>query len=73
MTDMDYEVVQIFYTAYAVRDEFYGKIQGGLDSYVVPLIDMFYLYMIRSRREGSDVGGGYLGRTGQHVQPACPR
>lgn len=41
MTDMDYEMVQLIYAAYALNDESYGKILGNLDSYGVPLIDMF--------------------------------
>lgn len=41
MTDMDYELVQLIYAAYALDNEAYGQILGNLDSYGVPLIDMF--------------------------------
>jgi predicted RND superfamily exporter protein len=45
LTDLDYEVAKLLYAAYAVRDEDYGKVVSGLDTYGVPLIDMFiFLY-----------------------------
>ncbi len=45
LTDMDVELVRFLYAAYAVDDENYGKIIGGIDNYEVPLIDMFeFLY-----------------------------
>lgn len=45
MIDMDYELAQLLYAAYAVENENYGKIVGGLDAYTVPLMDMFlFLY-----------------------------
>ena len=45
LLDMDYEVVQLLYAAYAADGEDYGKIVGGLDDFSVPLIDMvFFLY-----------------------------
>ena len=41
MTDMDYELICGLYAAYAANDEDYAKIVGGIDSYAVPLMDMF--------------------------------
>lgn len=51
MTDMDYEMVELIYAAYAVREEAYGKILGNLDNYGVPLIDMF-LFVYDQIQEG---------------------
>lgn len=45
LVDLDYEVAELLYAAYAVNDESYGRIVGGLSSYSVPLMDMFmFLY-----------------------------
>ncbi|HAG69500.1 MAG TPA: RND transporter [Lachnospiraceae bacterium] len=45
LIDLDYEVAELIYTAYAVNDENYAKAVNGLSSYGVPLIDMFmFLY-----------------------------
>ena len=41
MTDLDYEVVCLLYTAYAAQSENYGQIVGGIDDYTVPLLDLF--------------------------------
>lgn len=45
LTDIDIEIVQLLYTAYAANGEDYGKIVSSLTSsagtYSVPLIDMF--------------------------------
>ena len=38
---LDYEVVQMLYTLYAVEQGQYGQIISGLDEYKVPLFDMF--------------------------------
>jgi len=38
---LDYEVVQLLYTAYAAEQDQYGQILSGLDEYEVPLFDMF--------------------------------
>ena len=37
---MDYEVVQLLYSAYAAEHDQYGEILQGLDKYDVPLFDM---------------------------------
>lgn len=45
LLDLDYEIAELIYTAYAVNDENYAKIINGLSNYSVPLIDMFmFLY-----------------------------
>jgi len=41
LADLDYEMAQMIYAAYAADDEDYGKIVGGLSNYSVPLMDMF--------------------------------
>ena len=38
---LDYEVVQLLYTAYATEHNQYGKIISGMDEYEIPLFDMF--------------------------------
>lgn len=45
MTDIDIELANLLYRAYAVEQETYSKLINGLDEYSVPLIDMFlFLY-----------------------------
>lgn len=45
MMDIDYELAELLYMAYAVDDENYAKIVNGLSTYSVPLVDMFmFLY-----------------------------
>ncbi|MBQ5332274.1 MAG: MMPL family transporter [Oscillospiraceae bacterium] len=41
LVELDYEVAKLLYAAYAINDENYGEVINGLDSYSVPLIDMF--------------------------------
>ena len=41
LIDLDYEVAELIYAAYAVNDEDYAKVVNGLSTYSVPLIDMF--------------------------------
>lgn len=41
LSDIDFEVAELAYAAYAANDENYGKIVGGISSYSVPLMDMF--------------------------------
>ena len=41
MTDVSYESVCLLYSAYAVDQEEYGRIVGGIENYSVPLMDMF--------------------------------
>ena len=51
MTDIDYELVCAVYAAYAVDDENYGKLASGINSYSVPLIDMF-LFICEQKDKG---------------------
>lgn len=41
LVGLDYEVVQLLYTAYAAEYDQYGEILNGLDEYEIPLFDMF--------------------------------
>lgn len=45
LTDLDVEVVDLLYSAYAYNQEQYGPVFTGIDEYEVPVIDMFmFLY-----------------------------
>lgn len=45
LADLDYEMAEMLYAAYAANNENYAKIVNGLPTYGVPLIDMFmFLY-----------------------------
>ena len=41
LVELDFEVAKVLYGAYAVNIENYGEVVSGLDTYGVPLIDMF--------------------------------
>ncbi len=41
LADLDIEVARLLYSAYAVDQETYGQLVSGVDSYSVPLLDMF--------------------------------
>ncbi len=41
LADIDYELSQLVYTAYATENGEYGKLVSGVSSYGVPLIDIF--------------------------------
>ena len=41
LTDLDYEVAQLLYAAYAADQDDYGKLAGNITTYKVPLVDMF--------------------------------
>ncbi len=51
LIDLDYEVAELIYTAYAVDDKDYGKAVNGLPDYRVPLIDMF-MFVHKEVEEG---------------------
>lgn len=51
LADLDYEVAQMLYTAYATSNEEYGEIIGGIHSYTIPLMDIF-LYVCDMLNEG---------------------
>ena len=45
LLEVDYEIAEMLYMAYAVNNENYGKVVNGLSTYSVPLIDIFmFLY-----------------------------
>ena len=44
LLDMDYELIQMLYAAYASEQNQYGEILNGLSEYKIPLFDMF-LYL----------------------------
>lgn len=41
LTNLDYELAQVIYAAYAAREGAYGEVIGSMSTYSVPLIDMF--------------------------------
>ena len=41
LADIDYELAQLVYSAYATERGEYGKLVGGVSTYSVPLLDMF--------------------------------
>ena len=51
LTDMDIEIVQLLYTAYAVSNEDMGELFNDINSYPIPLIDMF-LYLVEELEGG---------------------
>jgi predicted RND superfamily exporter protein len=51
LLNIDYEIAELIYTAYAVNDEDYAKVVNGLANYKVPLIDMF-MFVYREVEEG---------------------
>ena len=51
LTDLDLEVAQILYAAYAINEIDYAKIISGINLYGVPLIDM-YLFLYQEVVQG---------------------
>lgn len=51
LIDMDVEVTRLLYSAYAMDQESYGQIINGLDSYGVPIIDLF-LFLYDQKEKG---------------------
>ena len=51
LIDLDYEVAELVYSAYAIDDKSYGKAVNGLPDYKVPLIDMF-MFVHKEVEEG---------------------
>ena len=41
LLDMDYEIIQMMYAAYAAEHDQYGAVLGGLEEYEIPMFDMF--------------------------------
>ncbi len=51
LINIDYEIAELIYAAYAVNDEDYAKAVNGLENYKVPLIDMF-MFVYEEVKEG---------------------
>ena len=51
LLDIDYEIAELVYTAYAIDDKDYAKAVNGLTEYKVPLIDMF-MFVHKEVEEG---------------------
>lgn len=52
LVDLDVEVANLLYSAYAVDDSNYGALMGGISDYQVPLIDMF-LFVYNQKENGN--------------------
>ena len=52
LIDLDIEVAELLYSAYAVDDSNYGALLNGVDEYKVPLIDMF-LFIYDQKEKGN--------------------
>lgn len=52
LIDLDIEVVDLLYSAYAVDDSNYGALLNGVNDYRVPLIDMF-LFIYDQKEKGN--------------------
>ncbi len=53
LIDMDIEVADLLYSAYAVDNSNFGALLGGIHEYKVPLIDMFLF--IYDQKEGGNI------------------
>ncbi len=51
LTNMDYELIELLYSAYAAQQGEYGRIIGGTQNYRIPLMDMF-LFLSEKVDEG---------------------
>jgi predicted RND superfamily exporter protein len=51
LLNIDYEIAELVYAAYALNDTDYAKVVNGLVNYRVPLIDMF-LFVYKEVQEG---------------------
>ena len=55
---MDYEVVQLLYTAYAAEQNEFGQILSGVDEYELPLFDVFIYLKDQMKANKIDLGDG---------------
>lgn len=51
LAGVDFELIELLYSAYAAEQEQYGRIIGGISSYRVPIMDML-LYIVEKVDEG---------------------
>ena len=61
---MDYEVIQLIYTAYAAENEQFGAILSGIEEYEVPLFDMFIFLKEQLESTNIDLSGGDMAEMG---------
>ena len=61
---MDYEVIQLIYTAYAAENEQFGAILSGIEEYEVPLFDMFIFLKEQLESNNIDLSGGDMAEMG---------
>ena len=54
---LDYEVVQLLYTAYAAEQTQYGKIISGIEEYEIPLFDVFIYLKDQMKANNINLGG----------------
>ncbi len=57
LLDMDYELMQLLYGAYATENNQYGELLTGLAEYRVPLIDMFLFLKDQMRTNNITIPG----------------
>ena len=57
LLDMDYELMQLLYGAYAAEQSQYGEVISGLAEYRVPLIDMFMFLKDQLRTNNISIPG----------------
>ena len=55
---LDYEVVQLLYTAYAAEHTQYGKIISGIEEYEIPLFDVFMYLNDQLKANNIDLSEG---------------
>ena len=65
LVGMDYEVIQLLYSAYAAEHEQYGQIIGGLEEYQIPMFDMFLFLKEQLDSYNIDLGGEDMEMVGQ--------
>ena len=51
LVGVDFELIELLYSAYAAEQEEYGRIIGGISSYKVPLMDIL-MYIYEKEEEG---------------------
>lgn len=66
--DMDYELIQFLYAAYASENSQYGEILNGLDSYAVPLFDMFLYLKDMMETNNINLSGGEMAQMDDMLQ-----
>ena len=65
LVGMDYEVIQLLYSAYAAEHEQYGQILGGLEEYEIPMFDMFLFLKEQLDSYNIDLAGDDMEMVGE--------